>query len=158
MAIEDYVCSLLLSRCGHALLATGNGLASCDVEVLSPSGLLGWIGVFIFHVSYLKRTQEVGVSEISPANSCSRAHAIEAKCSMCVCVCENIKIGLRRRGHSVLGIKWDPKRLWCRLLQCFCPGCFFSGSSPSTCILLTKIRKKIREIAQNDGDPTELLH
>ena len=26
MAIEDYICSLLLSRCGHALLATGNGL------------------------------------------------------------------------------------------------------------------------------------
>ena len=32
MAIEDYVCSLLLSRCGHALLATGNGrIASCGV-------------------------------------------------------------------------------------------------------------------------------
>ena len=26
MAIEDYLCSLLLSTCGHALLATGNGL------------------------------------------------------------------------------------------------------------------------------------
>jgi len=26
MATEDYLCSLLLSTCGHALLATGNGL------------------------------------------------------------------------------------------------------------------------------------
>jgi len=35
MAIEDYVCSLLLSRCGHALLATGNGrIASCGVKML----------------------------------------------------------------------------------------------------------------------------
>ena len=35
MAIEDYVCSLLLLRCGHALLATGNGrIASCVVKML----------------------------------------------------------------------------------------------------------------------------
>ena len=33
MAIEDYICSLLLSRCGHALLATGNGPMS-DGRVL----------------------------------------------------------------------------------------------------------------------------
>jgi len=26
MEIVDYICSLLLLRCGHALLATGNGL------------------------------------------------------------------------------------------------------------------------------------
>ena len=32
MAIEDYLCSLLLSRCGHALLATGKWSdASCNV-------------------------------------------------------------------------------------------------------------------------------
>ena len=40
------------------LLATGTGrIASCDVEVLSPSGLLERSEVLIFHASYLKRTQ-----------------------------------------------------------------------------------------------------
>ena len=31
---------------------------------------------------------------------------------------------------------------WCRLLQCLCHGCFFSKSSPSACILVTKSKSK----------------
>ena len=60
MAIEDYVCSLLLSSCGHALLATGNGLiASCDMKMLVSLQFTGvfLIGVLIFHASHLKRIQ-----------------------------------------------------------------------------------------------------
>ena len=54
----------------------------------------------------------------------------------CVCVCVKIqKIGLRWRGHYILN---DEKMQWCRLLQCFCHGCFFSKGSPSACILITK--------------------
>ncbi len=40
MAIEDYVCSLLLSRCGHALLATGNGLEVADMRRGRERGLV----------------------------------------------------------------------------------------------------------------------
>ena len=58
MAIEDYVCSLFLSRCGHALLAKGNGLiASWCVKMLASSGLPERNEVLISHASYLKRTQ-----------------------------------------------------------------------------------------------------
>jgi len=47
----------LLSRRGHALLATGNGLiASWYVKMLASSSFLESNEVFIFHAGYLKRT------------------------------------------------------------------------------------------------------
>jgi len=48
MATEDYLCSLLLSRCRHALLATGNGL------MMSSSGQQFIVVVLKLH---LKRIQ-----------------------------------------------------------------------------------------------------
>ena len=96
MAIEDYVCSLLLSSCGHALLATGNGLiASCDMKMLVSLQFTGvfLIGVLIFHASHLKRIQYPdpgswsGVSARStPAPACmsSKPNVV------CVCVCVKI--------------------------------------------------------------------
>jgi hypothetical protein len=48
MATKDYLCSLLLSKCGHALLATGNGL------MMSSSGQQFIVVVLKLH---LKRIQ-----------------------------------------------------------------------------------------------------
>ena len=56
IAIEDYICSLLLSRCGHGSSCYGkwsDGFMWCgDAESLQ---LLGRIEVFIFHANYLER-------------------------------------------------------------------------------------------------------
>ena len=41
MAIEDYICSLLLSRCGHALLATGNGLRCWALSGFIAPSMIG---------------------------------------------------------------------------------------------------------------------
>jgi len=76
--------------CGHALLATGNGLEVADMRRRREQD---WFGIHVptsgpVNLSFksyppssedsISLTQEVGVSEISPANSCSRAHVIEA--------------------------------------------------------------------------------
>ena len=63
----------------------------------------------------------------------------------CVCMCENIeKLGYGGAATACWEYRkrYGLKCQWCRLLQCFCHGCFFSKSSPSACILVTKSKVK----------------
>ena len=64
---------------------------------------------------------------------------------VCVCMCENIeKLGYGGAATACWEYRkrYGLKCQWCRLLQCFCHGCFFSKSSPSACILVTKSKSK----------------
>ncbi len=69
------------------------------------------------------------VSERSPANSCH----------VCVKLVVYDKIGLRWRGHYMLTVSNQMSVV--HIATMFCHGCFFSKSSPSACILVTKKEK-----------------
>ncbi len=63
---------------------------------------------------------------------------------MCECMCDKKKIGLWWRGHYILRVS---KRIWSQMsvvqiATMFCHGCFFSKSSPSAYILVTKSKSK----------------
>ena len=62
----------------------------------------------------------------------------------CVCMCKIYKnwATVARPLHIEYRKGYGLKCQWCRLLQCFCHGCFFSKSSPSACILVTKSKVK----------------
>ena len=55
------------------------------------------------------------------------------------------KIGLRWRGHYIWN---DEKNVVVQIATMFCYGCFFSKSSPSACILVTKTKTKNEAASQ----------